>query len=61
METNPETHHERCRVRSLETLNPKLDVSMKSLPTELRDRHGKRGRKRIRVRGAGGHREDKTL
>ena len=42
-----------CRVRDLRTSNPKWDVSIKPLPSRLRDPCRRGGRKTVRVRGGG--------
>lgn len=47
------------RVKDLGTLGTKWDVSVKSLPSQLREPCGT-GRKSVRTRGDGGHRENKA-
>lgn len=47
--------------RDLGTVSLKWDVSMKSLPSELRKSHRRGGWKNVRARGDGGHQENKSL
>ena len=43
------------------SLSPKWNVSIKSLHPELGEPHRKGGEKSVRVRGDGGHQENKAL
>jgi len=52
--TNPQADHME-RVRNLETLILKWDVSNKSFHLEFREPCGRGGRETVRVRGEGGH------
>lgn len=55
MGTNRKTHRQiMCRVRDYETLSPKWDVSVKSLPSELREHCRGGGKKSVKVTGDGG-------
>lgn len=49
------------RLRDLGTPRPKWDVSIKSLPSALREPHGWGGRKSVRTRGDRGQRENKVV
>lgn len=49
------------RVKDLRTLSPKQNVSIKSFRLELREPHGKGGRKCGRALGDGEHQENKAL
>jgi hypothetical protein len=48
-------------VSDLGTCSSKWDVSIKSLPSGLRELRGEGGRKNVRARKYGEHQENKTL
>lgn len=50
-----------CTVRNLGTLNSKWDAFIKLLPSGFRESCERGGRKSVRVRGDGGHHENKAL
>jgi hypothetical protein len=56
---NTEIHSK--RMRDLGMLSPKPDVSIKSLPLELREPQGKGNSNSVRARGHGAHQEIKVL
>jgi hypothetical protein len=49
------------KVRDLETLSPKLDLSIKSFPLEPREPNSRGSRKCARARGDHRHQENKTF
>ena len=48
-------------MKSLEILSLKVDVSIKSLPSKIREFLERGGLKRARAKGEGKYQEDKTL
>jgi hypothetical protein len=48
-------------MREMGTISPKWDVSIKSLPSELRETQRREGRKSVRARGDERHQESKAL
>jgi hypothetical protein len=57
MGTGAEIHSQKlCYLES----ESKRDISIKSLPSELREYHRREGRKSVRTRRDGGHQESKA-